>query len=396
MVEVDASTPAARRASRVQVQRLGAVRFRDASRPSDCRSSPLAAGRSPSTTQSVARPAGLRSSAPPRGRRLWPPCHGRRTVHPLVAYAGGEVVVEVDRVNAGRLQCVALRVQTTGSRRSSRRGRSRSACVANDRLRHEEPWSSSPEGSRPRSRRRPSRPDARHARRRPFAPPTPEFTPSKRARPANATTRPPWPVGLNALPRLRRRRGGAPEPCPPRRRMVADSRTAPAVGTSDRRHAAQRHRRDRRCRLAGRRARHAVRPKASACRSSRLARGRSTVENAVGRAAAGLAVGHADGRPRSTPGSTSRPTTASASPGRSPRPPSSGTGSAPPPPARGRRRMADAPSAPSRCGKRGQQGTRWIAAWGRPHARQAATARRAACRRGSPPSRLVPVSRRGE
>ena len=44
-------------------------------------------------------------------------------------------------------------------------------------------------------------------------------------------------------------------------------------------------------RLAARRARHAVRPKASACRSSRLARGRSTVENAVGRAAAGLAVG---------------------------------------------------------------------------------------------------------
>ena len=37
-----------------------------------------------------------------------------------------------------------------------------------------------------------------------------------------------------------------------------------------------------------------------------------------------------------------------------------------------------------------RQGTRWIAAWGRPHARQAATARRAACRRGSPPSRLVP------
>ena len=61
----------------------------------------------------------------------------------------------------------------------------------------------------------------------------------------------------------------------------------------------------------------------------------------------GLGVGHADGRPRSTPGSTSRPTTASASPGRSPRPPLSGTGSAPPPPARGRRRMADAPSAPT-------------------------------------------------
>ena len=43
-------------------------------------------------------------------------------------------------------------------------------------------------------------------------------------------------------------------------RRMADSRTAPAVGTSDRRHAAQRH-------------------------------------AAVGRAAAGLAVGHADGRP---------------------------------------------------------------------------------------------------
>ena len=55
---------------------------------------------------------------------------------------------------------------------------------------------------------------------------------------------------------------------------------------------------------------------------------------------------NSDGRPRSTPGSTSRPTTASASPGRSSRPPSSGTGSAPPPPARGRRRMADAPVRP--------------------------------------------------
>ena len=42
---------------------------------------------------------------------------------------------------------------------------------------------------------------------------------------------------------------------------------------------------------------------------------------------------NADGRPRSTLGSTSRPKTAAASPGRSPRPPSSGTGSAPPPPA---------------------------------------------------------------
>ena len=71
---------------------------------------------------------------------------------------------------------------------------------------------------------------------------------------------------------------------------MVDSRTVPAVGTSDRRHAAQRHARWT-VRLAARRARHAVRSKASACRSSRLARGRSTVENAVGRAAAGLAVG---------------------------------------------------------------------------------------------------------
>ena len=64
----------------------------------------------------------------------------------------------------------------------------------------------------------------------PVRSPTPEFTPSNRARPANATTRPPWPIGLNPPPRLpwsRRRRDGAPEPCPPRRRMVADSRSAP-------------------------------------------------------------------------------------------------------------------------------------------------------------------------
>ena len=77
--------------------------------------------------------------------------------------------------------------------------------------------------------------------------------------------------------------------------------------------------------------------------------GRSTVENAVNRAVAGLAVRHADGRPRSTLRSTSRPKTASASPGRSPRPPSIerlqrfravATGG------RDRRRMAAAPSAP--------------------------------------------------
>ena len=63
------------------------------------------------------------------------------------------------------------------------------------------------------------------------------------------------------------------------RRVDGGLTDCPRSRYRDRRHAAQRHRRDRRCRparlprrLAGRRARHAVRPKASACRSSRLAR----------------------------------------------------------------------------------------------------------------------------
>ena len=124
----------------------------------------------------------------------------------------------------------------------------------------------------------------------------------------------------------------------------------------DRRHAAQRHRRDRRCRparlprrLAGRRARHAVRPKASACRSSRLARAGAPSRT---RSAA---------RPRAWPSDTltggrvrrlARPA--------APRPPprrswplaqaaierhrfrAAASGG------RGRRRMADAPSAPAR------------------------------------------------
>ena len=56
---------------------------------------------------------------------------------PVVADAGRGVVIEVDRVvDASGPQGVAPQVQATGSRRSSRRGRSRSACVANDRLRH--------------------------------------------------------------------------------------------------------------------------------------------------------------------------------------------------------------------------------------------------------------------
>ena len=56
---------------------------------------------------------------------------------PVVAYAGGEVVVEVHLVDVGVAQGVALQVPATGSRRSSRRGRSRSACVANGGLGHE-------------------------------------------------------------------------------------------------------------------------------------------------------------------------------------------------------------------------------------------------------------------
>ena len=134
----------------------------------------------------------------------------------------------------------------------------------------------------------------------------------------------------------RTRRAGRPGS-----RGVADSRTTPAVGTvtadtplsaSPRSAVPDRH--DFRRRLAGRRARRAVRPKPSACRSSRLARAGGPPTTRAGPAAAGLAVGQADeGAARSTAGSTSRPTTASASPGRSPRPPPAAPGSAPPPPA---------------------------------------------------------------
>ena len=74
----------------------------------------------------------------------------------------------------------------------------------------------------------PSCPDARHARRRPFRSPTPV----NRARPANATTRPPLarrpePPAASALAAATA--GGAPEPLPRlERQMVADSRSAPA------------------------------------------------------------------------------------------------------------------------------------------------------------------------
>ena len=151
------------------------------------------------------------------------------------------------------------------------------------------------------------------------------------------------------------RRHGPPEPDDPQwcrpRRVLGQERGAQALEGGiltdcprsrdrDRRHAAQRHRRDGRCRparlprrLAGRRARHAVRPKASACRSSRLARAGAPSRT---RSAARLRAWPSDtltGGRGSTPGSTSRPMTASTGPGRSPRPPSSGTGSTPPPPA---------------------------------------------------------------
>ena len=57
-------------------------------------------------------------------------------------------------------------------------------------------------GSRPRSRRPPSCPDARQRMLSPVRSPTPEFTTSNRARPPNATIRLPWPIRLNPLPRL--------------------------------------------------------------------------------------------------------------------------------------------------------------------------------------------------
>ena len=54
----------------------------------------------------------------------------------VVAYAGRDVVVDVAGVDARGLQRVARRGPATGSRPPWRRGRSRSACVVNGRLRH--------------------------------------------------------------------------------------------------------------------------------------------------------------------------------------------------------------------------------------------------------------------
>ena len=56
---------------------------------------------------------------------------------PVVAYAGGEVVVDVDRVDARGPQGVALQVQRLGAVGLGDAGVGRSACVANGRLGHE-------------------------------------------------------------------------------------------------------------------------------------------------------------------------------------------------------------------------------------------------------------------
>ena len=55
----------------------------------------------------------------------------------VVAEAGGEVVVEVDLVHAGRPQGVALQVQRLGAVGLRDAGVSQSACIANERLGHE-------------------------------------------------------------------------------------------------------------------------------------------------------------------------------------------------------------------------------------------------------------------
>ena len=61
---------------------------------------------------------------------------------PVVAEARGAVVVEVDRVDAGRLQGVALQVQRLGAVGSSRRGRS-DALRRRDRIETRSPWPAS-------------------------------------------------------------------------------------------------------------------------------------------------------------------------------------------------------------------------------------------------------------
>ena len=62
--------------------------------------------------------------------------HAAVEPRPVVADTGREVVVDVDGVDARGLQRVALQVQPLGAVCFSRRGRTRSACIVNGRLRY--------------------------------------------------------------------------------------------------------------------------------------------------------------------------------------------------------------------------------------------------------------------
>ena len=104
----------------------------------------------------------------------------------------------------------------TGSRRSSRRGRSRSACIANDRLRHmraptpgRQPWGSAPEESRPRSSPAlfVSGCSTPHTS-SPIRSPPPEFTPVNRS-PAGETQPPGPSLARPSSPRRRVAQDGA-------------------------------------------------------------------------------------------------------------------------------------------------------------------------------------------
>ena len=152
-------------------------------------------------------------AAPERGRSHAP------------ADRGGRRALRLDRVNAGRLQCVALRVQRLGAVGL------RDASVADQHVSQTTVCDTCER--RPRGAALEFRPGGvsglavagplrvqmldTHVVARSFTAARVHAVES-RARPANATTRPPWPIGLNPLPRLpwsRRRRDGAPEPCPP-------------------------------------------------------------------------------------------------------------------------------------------------------------------------------------
>ena len=123
----------------------------------------------------------------------------------------------------------------------------------------------------------PRAPDRRPTAGSPRPPSAPSTPPPDTPQRLDALTRRPVARGCGSLPRRAHDHGRA-TPSASRGGGLTD---CPRSRDRDRRNAAQHHRRDRRCRparlpcrLAGRRARrrarHAVRPKASACRSSRL------------------------------------------------------------------------------------------------------------------------------